>query len=88
MAESSPIQTDEVYEAYIRDADGGTRYMPFRQAMEHFLGEDGYRVSINVEGVRLTLRKDTRMGEYTQYLDEHIPGRRSTEALVTIDGMG
>ena len=78
--------TDEVFECYVRDAKGNTSFLPLREALKQFLDlENGYRLSINIEGVVLTLRNEWDIGMLHQ-LDEHL-GHKTIEAAVTIRGL-
>lgn len=76
----------DLYEIYIRTAEGDT-YHPtdIREGLADFLGPNGYRISFNIEGVVITLRRDTHVGSEQAYLDEHL-GSESVECAVTIRG--
>ena len=82
----------DLYETYIRTADGET-YHPenFREGLKQFLSEDGYRLSINIDGVRITLRRGI-VSDALKYLDEalafecnHV--QESINCAVTIQGI-
>ena len=76
----------DLYETYIRTADGET-YHPntFREGLEQFLSEDGYRLSINIDGVRITLRKGG-VSDALKQLDDHL-AQESVDCAVTIRGL-
>lgn len=79
-------QTPDLYETYIRTADGAT-YHPsnFRDAIDTFLSRAGYRISFNIEGVVITLRKNTSVDDQMKFLDENL-NQDSVECAVTIRG--
>lgn len=76
----------DLYEMYIRQADGNT-YHPstVRAGFEDFLGPNGYRLSFNIDGVVITLRRDINVGPEQAYLDEHL-NSESVDCAVTIRG--
>jgi len=76
----------DLYETYVRTANGDT-YHPedIQEGMEQFLGKDGYRISFNIEGVVITLRRDTNVDADMKFLDEHI-NSESIDCAVTIRG--
>lgn len=76
----------DLYETYIRNADGNT-YHPddIRKGIADFLGPNGYRISFNIEGVVITLRRDTNVDSDMNYLDRHT-NAESVECAVTIRG--
>lgn len=77
---------DEVFEVYVRDADGRTEHMPLREGLKQFLDIDkGYRLTINIEGVKIVLRNewdDTIMDKYDEVL-----GTKSIKAKVTVHNL-
>ena len=76
----------DLYEVYIRTADGDT-YHPkdIREGLKDFLGENGYRISFNIDGVVFTLRRDTNVDSDRNFLDEHLQSE-SVDCAVTIRG--
>lgn len=77
---------DEVYEVYIRDVEGECKDMPFREGLAQFLSNDGYRLSINIEGVTIVLRKDIRLDSDRIFLDTQL-NEISVDAMVTVKGI-
>lgn len=71
----------DLYETYVRTAEGDT-YHPedIREGIEQFLSDNGYRLSFNIDGVVITLRRDT---EIEPKLDEFLH-QRSVYCAVTI----
>lgn len=81
------MQTDELFEVYIRNTDGDTRHCTLRDGLREFLKEDnGYRISFNIEGVVITLRRDTLVDADMRYLDEKLGNQISLDCAVTIRG--
>lgn len=77
---------DQVYEVYIRNADGDTHDTDLRTGLKEFLDpEKGYRISINIEGVVITLRNSWDM-DLIKQVDEHL-GHKSIEVCATIRGL-
>lgn len=80
------MNTDEVFEVYVRDADGRAEHMPLREGLKQFLDiEKGYRLTINIEGVRIVLRnewEDALIDAYDQGL-----GTKSITAKVTVHNL-
>jgi hypothetical protein len=76
----------DLYETYIRTAEGDT-YHPedIREGMKQFLGPDGYRISFNIDGVVITLRRDTNVDADIARLDEQL-NTDSVDCAVTIRG--
>lgn len=76
----------DLYETYIRTANDET-YHPanFREGMEQFLSEDGYRLSINIDGVKITLRRG-RVSDTMRHLDDYL-AQESVDCAVTIRGL-
>ena len=76
----------DLYETYLRTAEGDT-YHPkdIREGIAQFLSEDGYRISFNIEGVVITLRRDTQVDADMRYLDREV-GSESIDCAVTIRG--
>ena len=76
----------DLYETYIRTAEGET-YHPenIRKGMEDFLGPNGYRISFNIDGVVITLRRDTNVDPDFARLDEMLDAE-SVDCAVTIRG--
>lgn len=79
---------DQVYEVYIRNEDGDTHHVDtLRDGLTEFLDLDnGYRISINIEGIVITLRRDST-AENMHLLDEHVGNQLSLDCAVTIRGM-
>jgi hypothetical protein len=76
----------DLYETYIRTRDDQT-YHPedIRKGLADFLGPNGYRISFNIDGVVITLRRDTPIDREIMFLDEQL--RQDTlECAVTIRG--
>jgi hypothetical protein len=80
------MSTVDLYETYIRTAEGDT-YHPtdIRKGIAQFLSGDGYRISFNIDGVVITLRKDTLVDADMRFLDEKL-GSESVDCAVTIRG--
>lgn len=76
----------DLYETYIRTKDGDT-YHPedIRKGIEQFLSEEGYRISFNIEGVVITLRRDTQVDSDMRFLDKEVHAE-SVDCAVTIRG--
>jgi hypothetical protein len=76
----------DLYEIYVRTKDGDT-YHPtdIREGIRQFLSEDGYRISFNIEGIVITLRRDMQVDDDMLNLDG-ILGHESVDAAVTIRG--
>jgi hypothetical protein len=76
----------DLYETYVRTAEGDT-YHPtdIREGLKQFLSEDGYRISFNIDGVVISLRRDLQVGPEQRFLDEHLDSE-SVDAAVTIRG--
>ena len=76
----------DLYETYVRTAEGDT-YHPtdIREGIKQFLSEDGYRISFNIDGVVISLRRDLQVGSEQRFLDEHLDSE-SVDAAVTIRG--
>ena len=70
-------------EIYIRSANGGTTYLPANEAIEHFLSEEGYRMTIEVGDYTLVIRKDTSQDTENMLYDERV-NQKSVEALITV----
>lgn len=77
---------DEVFEVYLRDNDGDAYHIPFREGLERFLSDDGYRITINIEGVAMTLRKGANTDAETKFLDDHL-AQISMDCLLTVRGL-
>lgn len=76
---------DEVYEAYVRTKSGETMELPFREALKQFLSDNGYRISINIEGVVIVLRRETQVDEEINSMDKQLR-ERSLDCMVTFRG--
>lgn len=76
----------DLYETYIRTAEGET-YHPedIRKGLEDFLGDNGYRISFNIEGVVITLRRDVNVDPDMARLDEAF-NSESVDCAVTFRG--
>lgn len=76
----------DLYETYVRTARGDT-YHPtdIRAGLEDFLGENGYRISFNIDGVVITLRRDVNVDSDWARLDEHL-NAESVDCVVTLRG--
>lgn len=49
----------DLYETYLRDVNGGTWYpKDFREGIDHFLSDEGYRISFNIDGVVIVIRRN------------------------------
>jgi len=82
MSRQSPA---DVYETYIRTADGQTYYAEdAKEGIKQFLSDDGYRISFNIEGVVITLRKGVEVDTDMTWLDEMLTGQVSVNCAVTI----
>lgn len=69
---------------YIRTAQGQTYNAEnAREAVDQFLSEDGYRLSIVVDGVTFVLRKDCPLDSSIERMDSFLD-QRSAQCLVTI----
>ena len=77
----------DLYETYIRTRDGNTFHpTDIREGMKQFLSNDGYRISFNIEGVVITLRRDTTVDKSMRYLDNMV-SRVSVDCAATIRGL-
>lgn len=78
----------DLYEIYVRTKLGDT-YHPedVREGIKQFLSDDGYRISFNIDGVVITLRRDMQVDSDMKYLDSHT-GAKSIDAAVTIRDQG
>jgi hypothetical protein len=77
----------DLYETYTRDTNGQTaHYDSVREGLAEFLGDEGYRISFNLDGIVVTLRKGVQVDSDLLYLDEHL-GTTSVNCAVTIRGM-
>lgn len=77
---------DEVFEVYIRNAEGDTYHRPLREGLKEFLDpEKGYRITINIEGVVITLRNSWDR-QRPHYMDIEL-NQNSLEVLATIRGL-
>lgn len=49
----------DLYETYVRTVDGDT-YHPkdIREGIDQFLSDKGYRITFNIDGVIITIRRD------------------------------
>lgn len=76
----------DLYETYIRTQDGDT-YHPkdIREGIEQFLSEDGYRISFNIEGVVITLRRGS-VSDALRKLDDFL-AQESVDCAVTVRGL-
>jgi len=76
----------DLYETYLRMKDGNT-YHPenIREGIAQFLSDDGYRISFNIEGVIITLRRDTFVDADMQFIDKETGGA-SMDCVVTVRG--
>jgi hypothetical protein len=76
----------DLYEMYLRDANGNTYHVhDTRDGWKRFLWNDGYRISINIDGVVLTLRKGVAKDSDIEYLDS-VLDHESVECLATLRG--
>lgn len=75
----------DLYETYIR-TDKGDTYHPtdIHEGMEQFLSNNGYRISFNIEGVVITLRKGS-LAKDMRLVDAWLGGE-SVDCVVTIRG--
>lgn len=73
----------DLYEVYIRDVNGNT-YHPedVLEGIKQFLSDDGYRLSFNIEGTIITLRKNHPYDDDVRRLDDFL-GQDSVECMVT-----
>lgn len=78
--------SDQVYEVYLRNTDGDTKHLPLREGLREFLSEDGYRLTLNVEGVAITFRRNTVKDSNTFWLDEYL-NQLSEDVMITIRGL-
>lgn len=77
---------DEVFEVYVRTADGATKHTDLRTGLKEFLDPNvGYRISINIEGVVITLRNEWDI-KTLKDLDEHL-GHQTIQCAATIRGL-
>jgi hypothetical protein len=77
---------DELFEVYIRNQDGDTHHTSVREGLKEFLdAENGYRISFNIEGVVITLRRGS-VNDDLRYLDSML-AQESVDCAVTIRGM-
>jgi hypothetical protein len=77
------MHDDQVFEVYLRDADGRTYHKPLREGLKDFLdSENGYRITLNIEGVKIILRNSWDK-EITDQLDDYL-GSSSVEVLATV----
>lgn len=77
----------DLYETYTRDVNGNTtHHESVREGLQQFLGDEGYRISFNLDGIVITLRKDTPVDAHIEYLDRHL-GSISRNCSVTIRGL-
>lgn len=77
---------DNVFEVYLRDNAGDTYHLPLREGLKEFLDPDkGYRISINIEGVVITLRNSWDINSL-QWLDDQL-GHKTVEVAATIRGL-
>lgn len=76
---------EQLYECYVRNADGRAFDTNIRDGVANLLSGNGYRLSINIEGVVFTLRKGSVSGEL-RHLDDMLPGQTSIDCAVTIRG--
>lgn len=87
MAQEELQEPPDLYEMYVRTKQGATYYpRDVREGIRQFLSDDGYRISFNIDGVVITLRRDMQVDEDMRYLDEHT-GTTSIDAAVTIRGL-
>jgi hypothetical protein len=68
--------------AYIRDMNGNTLTLPLQDAINHFLSEEGYRITIVLQdNTELILRRDSELPvEVSTFLNE----RSANHVRVTI----
>lgn len=77
----------DLYETYVRTAEGDTFHAEsIQEGLRQFLSNDGYRISFNIDGVVITLRKGMTVDDDMRYLDAHI-GSESVDCAVTIRGL-
>lgn len=77
---------DQLFEVYIRNQDGDTHHALLRDGIKEFLdAENGYRLSINIEGVVITLRKGS-VSDELRHLDTLV-AQQSLDCAVTIRGI-
>lgn len=74
----------DLYETYVRTSEGET-YHPkdIRKGLEDFLGPNGYRISFNIDGVVITLRRDTQTYPEIEEVNELL-GQDVLDCSVTI----
>jgi hypothetical protein len=83
---STALAEDQVYEVYVRTADGETYHTDLRTGLKQFLDpEKGYRISLDIDGVVITLRNSWDISLIKE-LDEHL-GHKSIEVCATIRGL-
>lgn len=76
----------DLYETYVRTIEGDTFHpSDIREGIKQFLSDEGYRISFNIEGVVITLRKNIRVDSDMDYLDG-MTNAESVDAAVTIRG--
>lgn len=52
----------DLYETYLRDTEGRTWHPEsIREGLDHFLSDEGYRISFNIDGVVITLRRNSQV---------------------------
>lgn len=70
-------------EAYVRTTNGDCHMLPIKDAMENFLGEDGYRITLRVGNYEIVIRRDYEEtgneGEVAVLL-----GQNCVSAIVTV----
>lgn len=77
---------DQLFEVYIRNQNGETKDCSIREGIKEFLDADnGYRISFNIEGVVITLRRGS-VSDDLRYLDSMLP-QESLDCAVTIRGV-
>jgi hypothetical protein len=79
--------SDQVFEVYLRSQDGSTYHKPLREGLIDFLNPDnGYRITINIEGVRIILRNTWDIDEQHRF-DSYFDSRTSVECCATIENL-
>lgn len=75
---------EELFEVYIRDQDGRTYHTDIRKGLEQFLSEEGYRITFNIEGCAITLRRGT---DATDSTTDSLLDQESVNCTATIRGL-
>lgn len=79
------VQKEEA-QIYVRTSLGETKYMPVKEALQHFLSDEGYRMTIEFGDMEIILRKNSILTPEWISLDEKL-NQQSVESVVTIRGV-